>query len=162
MGLEADPDKTEIMFFHPRVSHHHGAEPRTATIALGDGKTLAVPISRSIRYLGVFFTPRLDWKLHISTMANRTRSTVKALGILGSSVRGISLMSWRKLFHALLLPVLTYGCTVWFTDTNQKSLTQILTVAQNEACRKMAGVFRTTPCNLTELLVSVPPIRFRL
>jgi hypothetical protein len=71
-------------------------------------------------------------------------------------------MSWRKLFHALLLPVLTYGCTVWFTDVNQKSLTQILMVAQNEACRKMAGVFWTTPCNLTELLVSVPPICFRL
>jgi hypothetical protein len=26
----------------------------------------------------------------------------------------------------------------------------------------MAGVFRTTSCNLTELLVSIPPIRFRL
>jgi hypothetical protein len=93
-------------------------------------------------------------------MANRTRSTVKALGVLGSSVRGISLMSWRKLFHALLMPVLTYGCTVWFTDTNQKSLLQILTVAQNEACWKMAGVFRTTPCSLTELLISVPPSAF--
>jgi Reverse transcriptase (RNA-dependent DNA polymerase) len=162
MGLEADPDKTEIMFFHPRHSSHLGARPDTATITNGDGKTLAAPISTSIRYLGIFFMPKLDWKLHVSTMANRTRSTVKALGILGSSVRGISLMSWRKLFHAILMPVLTYGCTVWFTDTNQKSLLQILTVAQNEACRKMAGVFRTTPCSLTELLVSVPPIRFRL
>jgi hypothetical protein len=162
MGLEADLDKTEVMFFHPRVTPHHGSQLRTATIALSDSRTLAVTISSSIRYLGVFFTPKLDWKLHVSTMANRTRSTVKALGVLGSSVRGISLMSWRKLFHALLLPVLSYGCTVWFTDVNQKSLTQILTVAQNEACRKMAGVFRTTPCNLTELLVSVPPIRFRL
>jgi Reverse transcriptase (RNA-dependent DNA polymerase) len=162
MGLEADPDKTEIMFFHPRPSAHLGTRPDTATIALHDGKTLAVPISSSIRYLGVFFTPKLDWKLHVSTMANRTRSTVKALGVLGSSVRGISLMSWHKLFHALLMPVLTYGCTVWFTDTNQKSLLQILTVAQNEACRKMAGVFHTTPCSLTELLVGVPPIRFRL
>jgi Reverse transcriptase (RNA-dependent DNA polymerase)/Endonuclease-reverse transcriptase len=158
MGLEVDPDKTEVMFFHPRVTSHHGLRPVTTTIAIGNGKTLVVTLSSSIRYLGVFFTPKLDWKLHVSTMANRTRSTVKALGVLGSSVRGISLMSWRKLFHALLLPVLTYGCTVWFTDVNQKSLTQILTVAQNEACRKMAGVFRTTPCNLTELLVSVPPI----
>jgi hypothetical protein len=35
-------------------------------------------------------------------------------------------------------------------------------VAQNEACQKMAGVFCTTPCSLTELLVSVPPIHFRL
>jgi Reverse transcriptase (RNA-dependent DNA polymerase) len=162
MGLEADLEKTEIMFFHLRITTHHGYRPLTATIALSDGKTLAVRLSSSIRYLGIFFTPKLNWKLHVSTMANRTRSTVKALGVLGSSVRGISLMSWRKLFHALLLPILTYGCTVWFTDVNQKSLTQILMVAQNEACRKMAGVFRTTPCNLTELLVSVPPIRFHL
>jgi endonuclease/exonuclease/phosphatase (EEP) superfamily protein YafD len=162
MGLKADPDKTEVMFFHPRITPHHGLRPDTATIALGNGKTLTVTLSRSVHYLGVFFTPKLDWKLHVSTMANRARSTVKALGVLGSSVRGISLMSWQKLFHALLLPILTYGCTVWFTDINQKSLTQILTVAQNEACRKMAGVFHTTPCTLTELLVSVPPIRFHL
>jgi hypothetical protein len=93
-------------------------------------------------------------------MANCTQSTVKALGVLGSSVRGISLLSWQKLFHALLLPILTYGCGVWFTDHNQKSLIQILSVAQNEACRKMVGVFHTTPCSLTELLVSVPPIHF--
>jgi Reverse transcriptase (RNA-dependent DNA polymerase) len=162
MGLEADPDKTEVMFFHPRITPHHGLRPVTTTINIGTGKTLVVTLSNSVRYLGVFFTPKLDWKLHITMMANRTQSTVKALGVLGSSVRGISLMSWQKLFHALLLPVLTYGCTVWFTDVNQKSLTQILTVAQNEACRKMAGVFRTTPSNLTELLVSIPPIRFRL
>jgi Reverse transcriptase (RNA-dependent DNA polymerase) len=162
MGLEADPDKTEIMFFHPRLSPHLGTRPLTATIATGNGKTLAVNISSSIRYLGIFFTPKLDWKLHVLTMANQTRSTVKALGVLGSSIRGISLLSWWKLFHALLLPILTYGCTVWFTDTNQKSLLQILTVAQNEACRKMAGVFQTTLCSLTELLVSVPPIWFRL
>jgi hypothetical protein len=71
MGLEVDPDKTEIMFFHPCVTPNHGSQPTTATIAIGDGKTLAVTISRSIHYLGVFFTPKLDWKLHVSTMANR-------------------------------------------------------------------------------------------
>jgi hypothetical protein len=122
LGLEVDPDKTEIMFFHPRVTPHHSAWPATATITIGDGKTLTVTISHSIRYLGVFFTPKLDWKLHVSMMANRARSTVKALSVLGSSIRGISLMSWWKLFHALILPVLTYGCMVWFTDSQQKSL----------------------------------------
>jgi Reverse transcriptase (RNA-dependent DNA polymerase) len=86
MGLEIDPDKTEVMFFHPRVSSHHGARPSTVTIALGNGKTLAMTPSTSIHYLGVFFTPKLDWRLHVLTMANRARSTVKALGVLGSSV----------------------------------------------------------------------------
>jgi Reverse transcriptase (RNA-dependent DNA polymerase) len=163
LGLKIDTDKTEVMFFFPpRPSPHHGTPPETVTIPHGNGKTLTIRPSPSLRYLGVFFTSRLNWHLHVTTVANQTRSVVKALVILGSSARGISLLSWRRLLHSLLLPILTYGCDVWFTDTGQKSLLQILSVAQNEACCKLAGIFRTTPCSLTELLVSIPPIRFRL
>jgi Reverse transcriptase (RNA-dependent DNA polymerase) len=163
IGLEVDNDKMELMFFvPPRPSSHHGVLPQTVTIPYGNGKTLTVKPSTSLRYLGVFFTSKLDWRLHVTTMANCVRSTVKALGVLGSSVQGISLLSWHRLFHSLLLPTLTYGCGVWFTDIGQKSLIQILTIAQNEACRKLAGVFHTTPCSLTELLVGIPPIRYRL
>jgi hypothetical protein len=162
LGLEPDTDKTEVMFFHPKITHLHGQRPNMVSISLGNGKTLTVKLSLFIRYLGIFFTPKLDWKLHVTTMANCTWSTVKALRVLGSSVRGNSLLSWRKLFHALLVPILTYGYGVWFTDRKQKSLLQILSIAQNKACHKMAGVFHTIPCSLTELLVSVPPICFQL
>jgi Reverse transcriptase (RNA-dependent DNA polymerase) len=163
MGLQVDEDKTELMFFvPPRPSSHHGTWPLTVTIPCGNGKTLTIKPTDSVCYLGVFFMSKLDWRLHVTTMAKRVHNTVKALGVLGSSIRGINLLSWRRLFHSLLLPTLTYGCGVWFTDTGQKSLIQILTVAQNEACRKLAGMFRTTPCSLTKLLVGVPPIHFRL
>jgi Reverse transcriptase (RNA-dependent DNA polymerase) len=72
MGLEIDTDKTEVMFFiPPRPSSNHGAQPRTVTIPRGNGETLTIRPSASLRYLGVFFTPKLDWRLHITTMANR-------------------------------------------------------------------------------------------
>jgi hypothetical protein len=60
------------------------------------------------------------------------------------------------------VPVLTYGTQVWFTDVKQTLLLCTLQVAQNEACRKLAGVFHTTPAILTQSLIAIPPIRYTL
>ena len=38
----------------------------------------------------------------------------------------------------------------------------MLQVAQNEACRKLAGTFHTTPVDMLHSLLSIPPIRVRL
>jgi hypothetical protein len=86
MGLKVDTDRTEVMFFTPHLSHNHGECPIMITISVGDSKTLIVKLSTSLHYLGVYFMPKLDWKLHVTTMANRTRSMVKALGLLRSSM----------------------------------------------------------------------------
>jgi retron-type reverse transcriptase len=162
LGLTVDADKTELMFFHRhRIStKRNGAQ--VASITLSDGNTsFTVKRAAWIRYLGVFFTPTLDWTLHVRTLANRARSTVRALGVLGNSIRGFSLLSWRRIFVGIILPIFTYASQVWFTDQKQKSLIHHLQIAQNDACRKLAGVFRTTPVHLTEKLLNIPPVRYR-
>src|SRR5579863_9746885 len=119
-------------------------------------------VATHIRYLGVFFTPMLNWKFHVTTLANRARSSIRALSVIGNSVRGISFLSWRKIFLAIIIPTLTYGSQVWFTDVRQKSLIETLQIAQNEGCRKIGGFFRTTPSDLMHVLTHIPPIRYRL
>ena len=47
-------------------------------------------------------------------MCNRARATLKALQILGNSVRGLDQARWRLAYNAICLPVLTYGCQLWF------------------------------------------------
>jgi Reverse transcriptase (RNA-dependent DNA polymerase) len=97
MGLGVNIDKTEMMFFSPPCPFsHHRAHPKMVTISCRDGKTLTIKPSKSLQYLRVFFTLKLDRCLHVTTMANCTHSTVKALGILSSSVQGIYLLSWPK------------------------------------------------------------------
>jgi Reverse transcriptase (RNA-dependent DNA polymerase) len=87
MELQIDADKTKLMFFMPpHLSQHHGICPVNVTIPLLHNAPLNITPSLSIRYLGIFFTKKLDWSLHIKTMANRTRSMVKALSLLGNSV----------------------------------------------------------------------------
>jgi hypothetical protein len=163
-GLSVDAEKTEAMFFHPPnpSPSRFGCPPHGLTLSDGGEGRIHVTPCRSLRYLGVFFTPRLSWALHVKTLATRARSTIWALGVVGNSVRGFSLPRWRRIFQAVIVPVLTYGCQVWFTDCQQKSLIAILQVAQNEACRKIGGFFRTTPAKFMHNLSSIPPIRYRL
>jgi hypothetical protein len=163
-GLSIDLDKLEFMFFHrpgkPRLTT---MGPKLTSVTLLDSLDTGhiLPVSTSLRYLGVFFTPTLDWSLHVKTLGNRACSTVQGLSLLGNSVRGFSLVAWRKLFHSLIPPILMYGAQVWFTDKGAKAILNVLQVAQNEACRKLAGVFRTTPTYEAQKL-GIPPLRYRL
>ena len=91
-------------------------------------------------------------------MANCARSTVRALGVLGNSIQGINYANWRKLFHVLILPVLTYGFPLYATSCHNKGLLKILQTTQNDMVRKMSRAFKTTPITPLHYLVAIPPI----
>jgi len=159
-GLKCDTDKTEfISFAPPRAAKHlvgrliTSIHPRTSS-----SSSYTVERSTIIRYLGVFIHHRFDWTHHVTIMANRARSTVRALSILGNSVRGLDYANWRRVFHSLILPVLTYGFPLYSTQPRIKGLLDILQVAQNDAVRKMSGAFKTSPIVPLHYLMAIPPI----
>ncbi len=121
-----------------------------------------VKASFTLRYLGVFFHHRLWWDPHVTIMECCACSTIRALGILGNSIRRLDFANWRKVYHALILPILTYALPVWFANSGQKGLIHCLQVAQNDAIRKISGCFRTTPTLPLHHLLTIPPIRFTL
>jgi len=159
-GLKCDTDKTEFISFAPPRAPEHlvgrlvtSIHPRTSA-----SSSYTVERSTIIRYLGIFIHHRFDWTHHVTIMANRARSTIRALSILGNSVRGLDYANWRRIFHALILPVLTYGFPLYSTQPRIKGLLDILQVAQNDAIRKMSGAFKTTPTVPLHYLLSIPPI----
>ena len=111
-GLKTDPDKTEFLLFYKRKRPNQGSIP--ASIGLRDpiNSEYAVKRSMTVHYLGIFLSHNLSFDHHIKVMATRAKSTVQAINILGNSVRGLDLAGWRKIYHALILPVLTYGVKV--------------------------------------------------
>ena len=94
-------------------------------------------------------------------MCNRARASIKALQLLSNSVRGLDFAQWRLAYNAICLPVLTYGCQLWYTG-KQKKLTNKLQVVQNEGVRLIAGAFRTTPREPLQQLFNILPIDLRL
>ena len=161
-GLRADPDKTEFITFYPKRPEYLVGPPITA-IAVDDpfGR---YPVKRSemVRYLGIFIHHKFQWSHHVKIMANRARSTIRALSILGNSVRGLDYANWRRVFHALIVPVLSYGFPLFSSDPHIKGLTNTLQIAQNDAVRKMSGCFKTTPITPLHYIMAIPPFSHTL
>ncbi len=95
-------------------------------------------------------------------MANRACSTIRRISIISNSVRGFNFLNWHKVYNVLVIPVLTYGASVWYTGVRQKGLVQCLQVAQNNSIRKITGVFCTTPIEPLHNMMGIPPISYML
>ena len=115
----------------------------------------------TLRYLGFFFNSHLTWSHHVEIMCNRARASIKALQLLGNSVRGLDQGQWRLAYNAICLPVLTYGCQLWFTG-KQVTLVKKLQTVQNEAVRVIAGAFCTAPHEPLHQLLTILLMDLRL
>jgi hypothetical protein len=87
---------------------------------------------------------------------------VHAISILGNSVCSINAANWRKIFHALILPILTYGLPLYASQKHVVGLIKTLQVAQNNAIRKITGMFKTTPVDLLHFIAAIFPVKILL
>jgi hypothetical protein len=94
-------------------------------------------------------------------MCNRARASLKALQLLGNLVRGLKQAKWCLAYNATCLPILTYGCQLWYTG-KQVTLVKKLQTVQNEAVHIISGTFRTTPREPLHQLLSIFPINLHL
>jgi Reverse transcriptase (RNA-dependent DNA polymerase)/Endonuclease-reverse transcriptase len=159
-GLNIEPDKSELLFFRKR-GEKSDPPPYIHLPNHALQTYYRVPAANTIRYLGFFFDNRLNWAHHVNTVCNRARATLKALQLLGNSVRGLDQASWRLAYNAICLPVLTYGCQLWYTG-KQVMLVKKLQTVQNDAVRIISGTFRTTPREPLHQLLTILPMNLRL
>jgi len=76
-------------------------------------------------------------------------------------VRGLDFAQWRVAYNTICLPVLTYGCQLWFMG-KQKGLVEKLQKVQNEGVKLIAGAFKTALREVLQQLLNVYPMNVRL
>ena len=113
-----------------------------------------VLVTNTLRYLSFFFDTKLSWSHQVEIMCNQAQGTLKALKLLGNSVRGQDQAQWRLAYNAICLLVLTYGCQLWFRG---KEVTLVKKLHQNQVVRLISRTFRTTPCNPLHQLLNILP-----
>jgi hypothetical protein len=132
-GLATDPEKSEFISFYKHLSPYtHGPVPNRITLQDLVNSLLTVKWASVVRYLGIFIKHNLTWNHHVTIMANHARSMVCTIGVLGNSVHGMNTANWRKLFHALILPILTYSFPLYASQQHVVGITKTLQVAQND------------------------------
>jgi hypothetical protein len=145
-GLAIEPDKTELLFFQkPYKCNSVPAPSRLILLDPVNSSYYVVTPVENLRYLGFFINRRLKWEPHIRIMCNRARASLKALQVLGNSIRGLSMANWRLVLNAVCLPVLAYGSQIWYLSGASKGLINMLQKVQNDMVKQVTGAFRTAP-----------------
>jgi hypothetical protein len=145
-GLAIEPDKTELLFF--QKPYERNSIPAPSRLILPDpvnSSYYVVTPVENLRYLGFFINQRLKWEPHVWIMCNRAQASIKALQVLGNSIRGLSMANWRMVLNMVCLPVLAYGSQIWFLSGASKALINMLQRVQNDMVKQVTGVFHTAP-----------------
>ncbi|KAJ3502271.1 hypothetical protein NMY22_g18642 [Coprinellus aureogranulatus] len=152
-GLSADPVKRELMHYCKPRSKKFNNAPH---IQLCDAPDKNIPVSPSVRWLGVYFDRHLRFEQHAKLLATSGEAAVNGLLMLSNTVRGLSQIHLRRLYLACVIPKILYASPVWWNNTSYQR--KPLEKVQNRALRLICAAFRTSPIRALELEASIPPL----
>lgn len=89
-----------------------------------------IPVSKSVKYLGVHINTNLKWNTHVSKITAKANRT---LGILKRNLKGAPKKTKLLAFNSMVKPILEYASQVWSPHTI--GLSNILEKVQNNALR---------------------------
>jgi hypothetical protein len=70
--------------------------------------------------------------------------------------------NWRLVLNAVCLPVMTYGCQLWYKENGTKGLVAMLQKVHNDMVKVISGAFRTAPHEALLQLMQMLPMRHHL
>ena len=151
-AVEFDLAKTDLIHFTRQRS-----KP-CRPLRLPDGSS--VRPKEVVRWLGVWFDQKLNFRVHVGTRVGQARNAFLRLSRLANTTRGLSARAVRQLYLACVTSVSDFAVPVWYRG--QGWALQLLRGLQNGALRKILGVFKTAPTLALELEAALPPPEIRL
>ena len=121
--ISLNPKKTEFIVFY---SKNKNISPSTHLKLLGQ----RIYPSQSVKYLGVHLDAHLNWKTHISTLANKLQ---RSNGALYKLRHFMPLNTLVDVYHAIFSSHMRYACQVWGLRDN--SITHRILILQKAALR---------------------------
>ena len=97
-------------------------------------------LAEKVKWLGVILDDRLDFKEHWRHRIGKARSLLGALGGVGNSRWGMSLVSWRAAYTGMVRAVASWGVEIGWRG--QKEWRHEMTLLQNVAMHKTLGVVK--------------------
>jgi hypothetical protein len=157
-GAKFAPDKYQLMHFTKRRGRR---EDLASTVQIGGDR--AELCKKSIRILGVWVDPKLQWKEHCNVAAMKGEKLYSALTRIAASTWGPSMKRSRLLYTAVVRPTMAHGFQVWSQkpDANPTaaSTTQALEKIQTKCLRKITGAYKGTSTAAVQREAGVPPLK---
>lgn len=158
-GVRFAPEKYQLMHF-TRARKRHNLK---ATVNIQGH--LTTPQS-SLRVLGVYFDPKLNWGAHIKKTQQRAETQVQTIQKLTQSTWGATFHKAKMLYNTIVRPALTYGSPIWaMTGAGNKIPERIikpLRTIQRQCLLNITGAYKSTSTRVLEHETSILPMEIYL
>ncbi|GFY30467.1 putative RNA-directed DNA polymerase from transposon X-element [Trichonephila clavipes] len=150
-GHTISPSKSSCVHFcrkrnlHPDPSIHIGH--------------IQIPVVSAVRFLGVIFDCKLTFLPHVLYLRKRCERSLNILKVLSNTLWGADRVSLLRVYHALILSRLDYGCAVY--GSARASLLKRLDTVHHSALRICSGAFRTSLFTILYVVCHQPPLELR-
>ena len=116
-GLNISELKTQIVFW---TNDSKTKIPDTVKI-----KSQHIPLSTSVKFLGITIDNKLSWKPHIKNVVEKCIKVIFAVKRAIGKTWGLSPKRLKWIYTTIILPKLTYGCIVWANNLKKADLQQL-------------------------------------
>ncbi|PVH67968.1 hypothetical protein DL98DRAFT_599934 [Cadophora sp. DSE1049] len=126
-----------------------------------------IPPSASSKYLGVTLDTALNWKQHIPNLKIKISKSIGALASLTGSTWGAGVTELRKIYQAVVIPQMMYGCSVWSVAHERgegyiKQTIDSLKTLQAKAGRIIGGAYKATSGPALDVELHLLPIEHQI
>jgi ribonuclease HI len=150
-GFSFSPTKTKCIHF----SRHRSVFP-DPEISL---KNEIIPVCETVKFLGLVFDQKLNWKAHIAQLRIQCFKSLNLLRYLTGTKWGADRTVMLRVYRALIRSKLDYGCAVY--DSARQSYKKSLNTIHNSGIRLATGALRTSRVESLYCESSEPPLNLR-
>lgn len=164
-------EKRHASKFAPKKYHliHMFSKHRSVPRPTGPTNTslwlrgVEIKAQSSIRYLGVWLDQHLTGSEHVKMAREKAAQIQAALSSIAGSTWGVTTLQLRRMYTAVLLPQINYGCSAWYIrgghgfKAAENKVKRIMESIQYQTLYRIAGAFKTTSRAALEICLHVPP-----
>ncbi|GFX75859.1 putative RNA-directed DNA polymerase from transposon X-element [Trichonephila clavipes] len=118
-----------------------------------------IPVVSEVRFLGIIFDCKLTFLPHVLYLRKKCERSLNILKVLSNTLWGADRVSLLRVYPALILLRLDYGCVVY--GSVRGSVLKRLDTIYHSALRICSGVFKTSPVTSLYVVCYQPPLELR-
>jgi len=149
-GLAVNPKKTEVIIFTKKHKI-----PKVKPIKLNG---VELPFQEKVKYLGLILDRKLSWKDNLICRVDKASTALYTCKQMVGKKWGLTPKTTYWIYTAIVRPILTYGCFVWWNCLSKVSNQNILNKVQRSACILITGAMKTTPSNALNAILNIMPL----
>lgn len=149
--LTFSPEKTQLIAFTNKA--------KNIQIQLNDKYLKHV---NNIKYLGINIDSKLTFTNHVKYIIDKTKKLFNKLKIYVRPTWGIHPENVRTIYQQVIVPILSYGASIWEPALKNKYIQKQLLSHQRRFCIKIIRSFRTINTPLSIVLSQLPPLPMQI